>query len=378
MRILHAYKVYRPDINGGIPEVISQLAGLSSGGDTVDILVARHKGPSRRFRADGADVTAVASLGNLMSMPISPGFPWALKRAASQCDVLALHMPFPLNDMGLYLGIPDRVAVVLHWHAEIMGRGLVMPAILPLVRRTLARADKIIVSDRTIIDGSSLLRPHAAKCMVIPFGIDVDYWSDLDELQSQQAATLRERHPRLVVAAGRLVPYKGLPILLRAMTEVDADLIVIGEGDEREPLMRLAQELGLAGRVTFKGYLPKDAIKTHFHAAKVFVLPSISNAEAFGIVQIEAMACGLPIVNMKLPTAVPHIARNEHEGITVEPGNPGKLAAALNELISDSAKAAQLGAAARMRCKTEYARPAFLSRVRNVYSEALAKRRTVA
>jgi rhamnosyl/mannosyltransferase len=308
-------------------------------------------------------------------MPIAPTFPWALRTAAAKCDILALHAPFPLNDIGLSLGVPDDVAVISHWHAEIIGRSAIMPAVAPFIRRTLRRADRIVVSDPSIIDRSPLVAEHAAKCVVIPFGVDIDYWAALDDRQRREVAALRTRHPRLIVSTGRLVPYKGYPVLLEAMKSVDGELIIIGDGADRERLQDLAKANGVADRVTFKGFLSRDEIKLHFHAAKVFALASISSAEAFGIVQIEAMACGVPVVNTRLPTAVPNIARHGIEGLTVTPGDAGQLADALNQLLCDMAKAAAMGAAARKRCEAEYSRAVFLSRVRKVYMEALDKRR---
>ena len=376
MRVLQAYKVYRPEVDGGIPEVMSQLAGLTEYGDTVDILVARQRGWSRRFVADGANVHAVASLGEALSMPIAPAFPHALRAAAARHDVLALHAPFPLNDIGLSLGVPDHVAVVLHWHAEILGRGLIMPLIRPFIERTLARADRIVVSDPSIITESELLGRHADKCAVIPYGIDVAYWASLDTAQRQLIAALRTEYPNLIVAAGRLVPYKGYPVLLKAMQEVQGHLVIIGEGREQQRLEALARTLGVSDRVRFKGFLTRDAMKAHLHAARAFVLPSVSTAEAFGIVQIEAMACGLPVVNTRLPTAVPNIARHNREGFTVTPGDAGELAHALDTLLQDPTRSAAMGAAARSRCEAEFSRSTFLSRIREVYSAAWQARRS--
>ena len=95
----------------------------------VRILVARDRGLPRRYLHDDTPVEAVGSLGQLMSMPIAPGFPFALRRATRTCDVLALHVPFPLNDFSLLFGIPANVAVVLHWHSEIAGARSQLPFI---------------------------------------------------------------------------------------------------------------------------------------------------------------------------------------------------------------------------------------------------------
>lgn len=375
MRVLQAYKVYRPDVDGGIPEVIAQLSELRSQDDEVAILVARDKGRFRRFVHDGTPVTAVSSFGQLMSMPIAPSFPFELRRELHRFDVLAAHAPFPLNDLGLALGVPDHVALVVHWHAEIVGRGLAKTVLEPFMKQTLQRADRIIVSAEPMIAGSPLLHKHAGKCVVIPYGIDVEYWSRLDNQQRRQAEAITKRCPRLIVSVGRLVPYKGYPFLLEAMKAVDGELVIIGEGVERERLWNLAKALGVADRVTLKGFVERDEIKQILHAARLFVLPSVSSAEAFGIVQIEAMAAGLPVVNTWLPTAVPIIARDGIEGLTVKPGDAGALARAINNVLNDETVASRMAAAARTRSAEEFSRAAFLTRVRKVYQDACDERR---
>ncbi|WP_322513814.1 glycosyltransferase [Rhodopseudomonas palustris] len=376
MNVLHAYKVYRPDVDGGIPEVIAKLTQPNAAGDRAEILVARDRGPPRRYVLDGTPVRAVGSFGQISSMPIAPGFPLALRAAARRFDVLALHYPFPLNDLGVALGIPDDVAVVVHWHADIIGRGAVMPLLAPLIRRTLARADRIVVSHQSIFDGSSFLQPHAAKCVSIPFGVDTSEWTTIDDATRRRIEDLKREHPRLIVAMGRLVPYKGFSVLIEALQQIDGEVVIIGEGAERDNLQRLAQRLGVSDRLRLPGFLPRDEVKAYFHAARLFALPSVTIAEAFGLVQIEAMAVGLPVVNTALPTAVPTIARDGLEGLTVPVNDAPRLAAAINRLLDDPRLAADLGEAGRQRVAAEYELTVFQSAIRQVYEIAVESRRS--
>ncbi|KPG01567.1 glycosyl transferase family 1 [Rhodopseudomonas sp. AAP120] len=376
MNVLHAYKVYRPDVDGGVPEVIAKLTGADATGDRAEILVARDRGLPRRYVLGGTPVRAVGSFGQISSMPIAPGFPFALRQAASRFDVLALHHPFPLNDLGVAFGIPDDVAVVVHWHADIVGRGAVMPLVAPLIRRTLDRADRIIVAHQSIFDGSSFLQPYVSKCVTIPFGVDTSEWTNIDDALQRRIADLKRDHPRLIVAMGRLVPYKGFSVLLQALQQIDGEVVIIGEGAERDNLQRLAEQLGVADRLRLPGFLPRDEVKAYFHAARLFTLPSVTVAEAFGLVQIEAMAVGLPIVNTALPTAVPTIARDGLEGLTVPVNDAPRLAAAINRLLDDPVLAGALGDAGRRRVAAEYEQSVFRANVRQVYENAVESRRS--
>ena len=252
MRILHAYKTFYPDDHGGIPEVIEQLTQVRKlANDDVRILVARTRGCSREFTWNGIPVSAAGSLGQVLSMPLAPTFPFALWRSAEQFDVLAIHSPFPLNDLGVALGIPKHVAVVLHWHARVPDYPLISAAVLPRLRNTVQRANRIIVSDASIIGGSDLLQKHAQKCVVIPYGIDVDYWSTLDDEERGQAEAIRQHIPPLVVAVGRIGVIQGLSDFAGAMRQIDGELMVIGDGVERDRLLQLAHKLGIADRVDF-------------------------------------------------------------------------------------------------------------------------------
>jgi len=375
LRILQTYKVYPPDVHGGISEVMARISQLRTLSHDVRILVARDRGFSREYLYEDTPVQAVASLGQLMSMPIAPAFPFALKRAAKACDVLALHHPFPLNDFTMLFGIPDDVAVVLHWHSEIAGARGQLPFIESMLRNTVNRADRIVVTDEAMIHASPFLSKVADKCDVVPYGVDVDFWSTVSKDEGPEVARLRMQHPRMVVSIGRLVPYKGYPVLLDAIQQVDAELVLIGEGSQGEELRAQAKRLGLDDRVHFKGYLSRSEMKLYLHAARLFVLPSISEAEGFGIVQVEAMASGLPVINTNLNTTVPLIARHEIEGLTVEVGNAPALAGAINRLLDDETLSARLAGNGRQRAQTTYSNAAFLTRMQDVYQRACSARR---
>lgn len=375
MRVLHAYKIYLPDSYGGIPQVIATLGQLSRRGLDTSVLVARAFGLGRNLSIDGVAVRAVGSLGTLMSMPIALTYPLVLAWRARRADVVVSHAPFPLADIGLALGLPRRNALVVHWHAEVIGRPRLTRIMAPLFRRTLARADRVVVSDPAMIAGSRFLAPIEAKCTVLPFGCDTDYWGALDAGQQAAAATIRARMPRLVLAVGRLVTYKGYEVLLRAVQRLDAQAVIIGEGPLRGHLEQVARDLGIAGRVTLPGALARDDLKLYMHAARVFAFPSVNAAETFGIAQLEAMASGLPVVNTALTTAVPGIARDSLEGLTVPPDDSDALASAIGRLLDDPALARRLGDAARTRACVDFGLTRFLSRAEAVYREAAESRR---
>jgi glycosyltransferase involved in cell wall biosynthesis len=231
------------------------------------------------------------------------------------------------------------------------------------------------VSGQPMIDHSEFLRPHATKCVVMPYGMDLDYWRALDADERQKVEDMKRAAPRHIVSLGRLVGYKGYEVLIRAMRDIDGQATIIGEGPLLPDLQQLATELGVADRVRFAGRLERSEIRKLFHAAKVFAFPSVTEAEAFGIVQVEAMAAGLPIVNTSLATTVPLVARHDLEALTVAPGDAKALAMALNRILDEPTLAQRLGQAGQARALSEFDQPVFRARMAAVYADALQARR---
>jgi len=179
-----------------------------------------------------------------------------------------------------------------------------------------------------------------------------------------------------VLAVGRLVYYKGFEVLIEAMAKVDGRLLLIGDGPLRAKLEGLAAALGIADRVVFLGALQNRETVPFYHAADVFALPSIARSEAFGIVQIEAMAAGTPVVNTALDSGVPFVSRHEVTGLTVPPRDPDALSAALNRLLQDDQLRAGYGKAARLRARTHFSLEAMTSQTRRIYESVVGAKTT--
>ena len=179
----------------------------------------------------------------------------------------------------------------------------------------------------------------------------------------------------MILAIGRLVPYKGFASLLQALRSLEGEAVIIGEGPLLQDLKKLAIELEVSNRVIFKGRLEASEIKAYLHAARVLAFPSTTAAEAFGLVQLEAMAAGLPIVNTALPTAVPKIARHDREALTVMPNDPDALSRALKSILEDESIAKRLGQAGKARALSEYSQATYTSNIEGIYSELIEQRR---
>jgi rhamnosyl/mannosyltransferase len=158
----------------------------------------------------------------------------------------------------------------------------------PLLRFALARAVSIVVASPTLAASAPALREWQSKCVVIPYGIEID--ADSPAIIRRAEELRRTLLGPLVLFVGRLVPYKGADVLLEAMQGIDAEAVVVGDGPMRRELEERARRAD--NRVRFAGEVTQDELHAYYRACDLLVLPSVTRQEAFGVVQLEAMACG--------------------------------------------------------------------------------------
>jgi glycosyltransferase involved in cell wall biosynthesis len=367
LSVLHIFNDCYPDLFGGALSVIRDICAGLKDAFTACVLVCSKSSGQRRIVVNGVTVERVRSFGDVCSLPAAPTYPLRLWRHVADHDLLALHAPFPLADLMLALGLGRDRPLVVHYHADIVSHAGLRRIVEPLMRRTLRRADAIIVSNAMLLHSSPLLQGFAEKCHVVPFGVDASKYDwpvpRLDDAECDRG--------RLVLACGRLVPYKGFDVLVRAAVGHRFQVWIIGEGPERARLERMIRSLGVADRVRLLGSAPKAKLASLMCTADVFVLPSVTNAETFGIAQLEAMAAGRPIINTSLDTAVPRVARHGIEAITVPPGNHARLAEAIKTVLCDPERRRCMGQAGRLRATTQYSSDAFRKGIETVYRHAV-------
>jgi glycosyltransferase involved in cell wall biosynthesis len=377
LTILHVGKYY-PPAPGGMEKVVQLLCESERAGGWLDsrVLVSNTAPSTVRESLHGVPVTRVAAFGAIGSVGLCPGFPWAVGR--TRRDLTVIHEPNPVALVSDWLA-RQHGPLVVWFHSEVLRPQWKYRLLYrPFLRRVLARAARIVVSSPHLAKYAAELQPFADKCVVIPFGIDRARLELTPEI-ARRAPELRSAGggPRLLFI-GRLVPYKGVDVLLRAMADVDATAWVIGDGPLRQALESDAARLGVADRVRFLGQLPDAEVVAHLHACDVFVLPSVTHAETFGMVQLEAMTCGKPVVSTNVRSGVPWVNRHEETGIVVEPGDAEGLAAALRRLLNDAALRERMGAAGRARVLGDFTLEAMAASTAALYRDVVSAGRSAA
>lgn len=344
MRVLHLGKYY-PPVPGGIETHVRELcAGLAPNTEVTCAVSA--SGQEGSCGKDGH--VTVLKFGKLFRglPPLNPALPAWFCRNRGRFDVVHVHAPNPWAELCCLLFPPKRL--VVSYHADIVGKALA-PLYLPLQKLLLKRADAIITGSRALVSSSAMLRPFARKCTVIPYSVDGARFKKIDKAAIARLRALGK--PPYFLCVGRLVPYKGLNVLVNAMRSVQGTLFVVGVGPLLQDLRAQASAAGIAEHVHFFPKVPDDALPDFFHAADVFVLPSVTRAESFGIVQLEAMACGKPVISTRLGTGVEEVNVHGTTGLTVLPRDAVALAEAMRTLAERPAVRARLGVQARKRAQ---------------------------
>jgi glycosyltransferase involved in cell wall biosynthesis len=368
MNVLHVGKYY-PPVPGGMERVLQILCEGERREVDSRVLVASTDGTTRREIRNGVPVTRAGSLAMIGSVGLSAVLPLLLRRAAA--DITVVHEPNPVALVSDFL-TAQRGPLVVYFHSEVVRAEWKYRLLYrPFLRRVLDRAARIIVASPNMVEGAEQLKDHRRKCVVIPYGIDPAPLACTPSLLARAAALRDELGTPLVLFVGRLVSYKGVDVLLRAMAEIDAALVVVGDGPLRGALEFQARAT-CDGRVTFAGTVPDAELAALYHACDVFVLPSITRAEAFGMVQIEAMACGKPVVSTSVASGVPWVNQHDDTGVIVAPGDSAALGAALQRLLADDALRERLGAGGRRRVTREFTATRMAERTVALYREVLA------
>jgi rhamnosyl/mannosyltransferase len=365
LRVVHLGKYYPPS-PGGIEGHTRTLALAQAAlGASVRVVVVNHADESgrdatfERFtrtpdleEVDGTvRVVRVGRYGNLAKLDLAPGFLTAIRRAARpRPHVWHMHAP-NITAMLAILACPYVRPLVITHHSDIIRQRVLKHAVRPLERAVYGRAARILPTSPAYIDGSELLQRYRDRVTPLPLGIDLAPYRSPSPIAQEYERHLKETYGTPVwLCVGRLIYYKGFGVALEALRELPGRLLVIGTGPMEAELKAKAVELGVADRAVFMGHASSDEVVGAYRAATAVLFPGTVRSEAFGLVQVEAMAAGCPVVNTAIAgSGVPWVCRNEVEGLTVPVDDPPALAAAARRLLQEPGLRDRLAAAARAR-----------------------------
>jgi len=346
MRILHIGKYY-PPVAGGMERFLADLAKAQrDAGHDVGVLVHRERAGEEA--GDPPWLVRCPVWFKLAFAPIAPAFPLRLARAVARLkpEVLHLHMPNLSAFWALALPSTRELPWVIHWQSDIelskRSLRLAYPHYQVFERALLERAEAIVVTSPQYLEASQPLHPWRHKCHVVPLGVDP---ARLPVVPRAETEGLWRRGGMRMLSIGRLTYYKGFETLLHAAVEDRGhELVVVGEGEERPRLEKILAEAGNPPWVRLLGRADDATVNRLLASCDVFCLPSRERTEAFGIVLIEAMRYGKPLLVSDLKgSGVTWVARDGQNAVIVPPGNVLAWRAALEKLAAHPATRRELG-----------------------------------
>lgn len=366
IRVLHIGKFY-PPVPGGIERVVQSLCHAARGRLDSRVLAFNTTARTVHETVDGIPVTRVGTWGAAGSVSIAPAFFAHLRKP--DADVMILHEPNPWALLS-FAAVRPRIPFAIWFHSEVVRPKLQYDLFYaPIARPAYRDARRFVVSSPMLAQHAEALSPFRDRVTVVPFGIDVDRWIPDAAIEARAAVLRRDAGRPIVLFAGRHVAYKGLPILIEAAAPLDVHVAVIGDGPMRAEWEAVAGRQQGRATFAFHGEVDDREVRAHLLASRMLVLPSVSRAETFGFVQLEAMASGTPVISTALPTGVPWVNQS---GIVVPPNDPAALRAAIAGIAADDALAARLGRDGRARARGEFSLAAMSDRIVRVCEEVAA------
>jgi rhamnosyl/mannosyltransferase len=372
MKILQFGKFYPPEI-GGIETVMFDITEqLNSNGFSCDVLCSSPIYKDETHKIKNYTVFRTKSFGKLFSTSITPKMIFKLREIICDYDIVHIHLPDPMANLALFCANKSGVKVIIHWHSDIINQKLLLKLYTPLQNWLLNRADAVIATTPNYITSSEFLNTYKHKCVAIPIGIDGDKLTYTNTEVESIRGLYRNKH--IIFALGRLAYYKGFSYLVESAKYLSDDFVLLigGSGDLHDDLQRLIHQNKLGEKVKLIGRIEDSVLGNYYQACDVFCLPSIVKTEAFGVVQIEAMSFGRPVVATKIEgSGVSWVNQHEVTGLNVIPKCPHSLAKAFQSILFSNDKYRSYSKNALERFQMHFKREQMASEILKVYSTVM-------
>jgi glycosyltransferase involved in cell wall biosynthesis len=372
VRIVQVTPFFYPHAGGVESHVRGLAREFAREGHDVTVLTARYQRTLPESESfEGYRVLRARSLGVVFGTPIDVGTGRAVR--SLDADVVHLHYPPPLTSYFATRALKRRpVPMCLTYHCDLFLPGLSGRVLTQLYQRvflpsTLQRVDRIVVHTKSYGSTSAMLQGR--NLAIIPSVVDLDRFRPGVDVSGLRA-DLHLEGKRVVAFTGRLVPHKGVDVILEALPLLPPDvvLLVVGAGPRLPSLIGQARRLHLADRVRFCPSVSDDDLPRYLALADVFVFPSQNRLEGFGLVVAEAMAAGLPVVIADMP-GVREVIEPGKEGLLAEPLLATDLASKVETLLENPDLARRMGAAGRRRAEERYGPATVVRQLLTLYAD---------
>lgn len=363
MKILFIGKYDFSSLAGGIERYVFQLrSNLPTSCRSVNLV-----SNTENKTVYEESVIKVRSLGRLASTSICPSMPFILQKLLKieKPDIIHLQFPDPMAHLAYSLCHKES-KLVISWHSDILNRNVLYTLYKPFLNHILKKADSVIVHSPTLKNSKQLSVVPPNKISVIPIGVSkpIIKFSNLRKHLKGEF---------ILFTVGRHVSYKGYDLLIKSIEYLpqDCHLYIGGIGPETSKLQQLCSSLKLTNRVHFVGYIQDQELGSYLNACDLFCFSSISQKEAFGITQIEAMLLGKPVVGFELNNGTSFVNQNGITGLIIKNKSPQAYAEAILKLRSNSELRLKLGKQAQRRAINNFSVETMVSNTLKLYNSLI-------
>ncbi|HLE07133.1 MAG TPA: glycosyltransferase [archaeon] len=374
MKVLHVGKFYWP-VRGGIENHMKVLCeGLIKRGVSVRAVVSNKDGKLVREKINGVEVVRLPKIMSVFNQPIFVGLRKEIEDYGP--DLIHIQLPNPLAALKI---MDVKIPIIASYQSDIVGKPPVATQILDFyTKQLLQRSYRILPSSENYAKFSKMLMGFKNKITVVPLSVEIDKFRPIKKAKIKELReSLGISDEFIILFVGRLIPYKGVNFLLKALPMMSGNykIIIVGDGPLMRPLKSLARELSADDRVIFFGEADDDTLPILYEMCDIFVLPSHMRSEAFGIVQMEAMVRRKPVVSCNIPgSGVQWVNKNGESGIVVEPENPKDLADAISRLMYSPVLRKKMGSGGRKRVEKYFDSQKMVKDILDIYKQAVKQR----
>ncbi|MEM8561690.1 MAG: glycosyltransferase [Pseudomonadota bacterium] len=348
MKVLHVYRTYFPDSQGGLEEVIRQicLAAREHNVTSKVFTLSDEPFPHTLPRVEG-EVVRVRKTFEIASCGFALRGMRRFAKEVAWADIVHYHYPWPFSDL-MHLTIGKQRPSILTYHSDIVRQQFLLSVYRPLMSRYLDAMDMIVATSPNYFATSEVLNEYASKVQIIPIGLDEPSYPALQD-QAQDCVNAQQKYGQdFFLFVGVLRYYKGLHILLDAMQGADYKAVIVGSGPVERELRQQASRLGL-DNVCFAGFVPDREKMALFRLCRAVVFPSYLRSEAFGVTLLEGAMSSRPLISAEVGSGTSHVNIHGDTGIVVPPGSSEALREAMDDLYRHPDKAELMGKNARIR-----------------------------
>jgi glycosyltransferase involved in cell wall biosynthesis len=370
MKVLHVYRTYFPDSQGGLEEVIRQIClATRDHGVTSKVFTLSDEPFPRRLPRVEAEVVRVRKTFEIASCGFALTGMRRFAKEVEWADIVHYHYPWPFSDM-MYLMAGRHRPAILTYHSDIVRQQFLLSLYRPLMSRYLDAMNVIVATSPNYFATSEVLSEYTDKVEVIPIGLDEPSYPAMPE-QNHDLACAREAYGEdFFLFVGVLRYYKGLHILLDAMQGARYKVVIVGSGPVEQELRQQARRLGLEN-VMFAGFVSDREKMALFRLCRAVVFPSYLRSEAFGVTLLEGAMSARPLISAEVGSGTSHVNIHGETGLVVPPGNSTALRHAMDELHQHPEKARLMGVNARQRYEQLFTGARMGERYAQVYRRIL-------